>query len=293
MHIDPARVFKPAVPRFTVVLDAEVIYDDAAHARYQAAERFDPTDTRPMPARKAAKDPRVTPRWPCQRITALSWLVMTDGVDGLRPLRLETASRPEQAEADIIRSFFRDMESLKAVELVTWGGHHSDLPQILLAAMVAGVPLPSNLAGLAYPWRREASGHIDLSSRVTGGADAVHLAEVAAALNIPAKLTCRPNLVSQLMGRGKWSGVRSVVEGDVMTTALILMLWRHLSGETMSRLEAVRRLTRFIAQNCAHRPYAADWVRFGEAELDAAFAAESAKVAHLAPPFRSEAEISA
>lgn len=78
-----------------------------------------------------------------------------------------------------------------------------------------------------------------------------------------------------------------------MTTALILMLWRYLSGETTSRLEAVRRLTRFIAQNCAHRPYAADWVRFGAAELDAVFAAESAKVAHLAPHFRSEAEISA
>lgn len=283
MHIELPRLWKSDKPSFTVVLDCEVLYDEAAHARYRKAERFELKHALSMRARDAAKDPRVTPRWPCKRITTLSWLVMGDGDDGLRPLRLETLGRPEHDEAGILAGFLADMERLGDVRLVTWGGHHMDLPQMLLAISAAGLQLPKNLVGLAYPWRREASGHIDLASRVQGGADAVHLAEVAAALRIPAKLTCRPDLVSRLMLRGKWSSARSVCEGDVWTTSLLLMLWQHLAGDGVPRLEAVRRLTRYIAENCAHRPYAAEWIEFGEAELTAAFAAEEAKIAHLAP----------
>lgn len=150
-----------------------------------------------------------------------------------------------------------------------------------MPAMAPSLRLPSCLTGLLSPRRRDASGHLDLCSEMCGGATPAHLAEVAARLGIPAKLTCRPNLVSQRMQQGKWSAVRSVVEGDVLTTTALLMRWRHLSGGTVSVLEATRRLTGFVAEHCTHRPYAADWQRYADDLLAASFAAEARKLETL------------
>lgn len=283
MHHDLNSLWKSTSPRFVVVLDAELAYDDEAHARYQMAERFLPVDAGHLSPRELRTDPRVTPRWPCHRITTLSWLVMTEAEDGLRPMRLETRGLPEQDEADALRAFFADMKHLGHVRIVTWGGFHADLPQIMIGAMDAGLRLPPSLTGLQSPWRRDASGHLDLCGEICGGAAPAHLAEIAARLGIPAKLTCRPDLVSRLMQQGKWSAVRSVCEGDVLTTAALLMRWRHLSGGTASVLQATRRLTGFVAEHCAHRSYAADWRRYGDDLLATAFAVEARKLETLAP----------
>lgn len=284
MKFDPSRLWKIDGPRTVVVLDGEFRYDAAAHARYQAAERFVPSDPISQSAREARNDPRVTPRWPCHQLVTLSWLVMIDGEDGLRPIRLETRGLPEDDECSVLTAFFADMAQLgQQIELVTWGGFSSDLPQILLAAMTHGLRLPPALAGLRSPWRRDASKHSDLMSEVAGGANPPHLAEVAARLGIPVKLTCRPDLVSRLMAQGKWSSVRAVCEGDVWTTAMILMLWRQLGGDGQSAFEMKHRLASFIAATCSHRPYAADWAKFGEDAARAAFAHEAGKMAAIAP----------
>lgn len=283
MHYDLNSLWKSTSPRFVVVLDAELAYDHEAHARYQMAERFLPTDAAHLSPREMRTDPRVTPRWPCHQITTLSWLVMTEAEDGLRPVRLETRGLPEQDEAAALRAFFADMEHLGHVQIVTWGGFHTDLPQILTGAIDAGLRLPPSLMGLQSPWRRNASGHLDLCGEICGGAAPAHLAEIAARLGIPAKLTCRPDLVSRLMQQGKWAAVRSVCEGDVWTTAALLMRWRHLSGGTASVLEATRRLTGFVGEHCAHRSYAADWQKYGDDLLATAFAAEACKLETLGP----------
>jgi hypothetical protein len=282
MHINTTPLWK-AAPRFTVVIDAEVRYDHAAHSRYQSAERFLPGDAALLSLQQQRSDPRVTPRWPCHRIVALSWLVMTQCEDGLRPVRLETRGMPEQDEPAALKALFHDVEQLGDAELVSWGGFNSDLPQILLGAMDAGLRLPRPLVGLLSPWKRGASGHVDLMSEVCGGANPVHLAEVAARLDLPAKLTCRPDLVSRLMDYGKWASVKAVCEGDVLTTAAILMRRNHLAGGSASVLEATQRLANFIAEHCGHRPYAADWIRHGEDALRTAFAVEAAKLDTLAP----------
>ena len=282
MHHDVPSLWKSKTPRFVVVLDAELAYDREAHARYLAAERFVPADVAHLSPQDLRTDPRVTPRWPCKRITALSWLVMTEAEDGLRPVRLETRGLPEQDEAAVLKVFLTDMEQLGRIQIVTWGGFHNDLPQILVGAMDAGLRLPPNLARLQTPWARDASGHLDLCTEMSGGGARAHLAEVAARLRVPAKLTCRPDLVSRLMQQGKWSAVRSVCEGDVLTTAALLMRWRHLAGGTASVLEAMRRLTAFVANNCAHRSYASVWQQFGERILQDAILAETAKYEILA-----------
>ena len=279
MHHDLTPLWKSDTPRFVVVLDAERAYDYEAHTRYQASERLRPGQAEYLPSH----DPCVTPRWPLRRIAALSSLVMTDADDGLRPIRLETRSLPEQDEAAILAAFFADMDQLGSVQLATWGGFNSDLPQIVIGAMDAGLRLPSSLARLVTPWRRDASGHLDLCSEMCGGAVPAHLAEVAARFGIPAKVTCRPDLVSQLMQQGKWSAVRSVCEGDVLTTAALLMRWRALTGGTVSVLEATHRLASFIATHCGHRDYAANWQRYSEELVARAFAAEARKMEALAP----------
>lgn len=282
MYLDPARIWKTDKPSYVVVLDAETRYDHAVHGRYLAAERCTPADLADLHPRDRRHDPRATPRWPCRQIVALSWLVLTDGDDGLRPVRMETRGCPETDEAGIVGAFLADMDRLQHVQLTTWGGFHADVPQILLAAAAAGLRLPTSLAGLHSPWRREASGHCDLMTEMCAGARPPHLAEVAAKIGVPAKLTCRPDLVSGLMDQGKWSSVKAVAEGDVLTTCMLLMRWRHLLGGTVSTLEAAQRLTRFVAEHCGHRPYAADWQKYGDDIVAAALASETQKLGAIA-----------
>ncbi|AOR76450.1 hypothetical protein [Novosphingobium resinovorum] len=283
MFIDsfPPRVADARLP--FVVLDTESEYDLDVHDRYLAAERFTDDDKVALHPRDAREDPRVHPRWPCQRITAMSWLILRDTSDGLVPERMETRGRPEQDEGQIIAAFLTDMQQLGPARLVTWGGFAADMPPIMLAAMAAGLTMPDSLSGLLSPWQRSRSGHIDLMSEISGGAARPHMAEVAAKLNIPCKLTCRPDLVSRLMTRGKWSDVKSVAEGDCLTLTAILMAWKHLGGAGASMLEGTRRLSKFVADHLGHRHYASTWIEHGEHALRDAFAREADKLAALAP----------
>lgn len=53
-------------------------------------------------------------------------------------------------------------------------------------------------------------------------------------------------LVSRRMEQGKRVDVRSVCQGDVLTTTAIQMRWQHLAGGGVSVLQATRRLTGFL-----------------------------------------------
>lgn len=281
MRIDPARLFKSDTPRFTIVLDGEFRDDIQAHARYQASERFTPGDMDRLDPRHASDDPLVKPRWPFKRLVTLSWLVLSHGPDGYRPLRIESRGLPEQDEAGILKALFNDVGALKDVELVTWGGFYADLPRMLMGAMDAGLRLPPNMVRLLSPWQRERSGHRDLAAEIAGGAGPTHLNEVAARLGIPVKTVCRPDLVFRLMEQGKWSSVRGVAEGDTLATAMILMLWQTMAGDGVSRFEAINRLCCFVAQHCSHRPYCSDWIAFRDRELTRALDEAADRVAVL------------
>ena len=270
-------------PAYAVVFDIEVQHDLEAHGQYRAIEEFTDADAAALTHKEARNDPRVVPRWPFHRIVTMSWLVLTDGPDGLRPIRLETRGCPEADEAEILKAFFADMEQLGSVHLYSWGGYYKDWPQILFAAMASDLELPKNLQGLLRHWRRGGSGHTDIMTDMAVGAKNPHLAEVAAGLGIPAKLTCRPDLVSRAMERGKWSDVKEVCEGDVLSTLAMLMLWRRLEGRSNSRLEGIRRLTTFVAKHLSYRRYAATWIDYGERLFTEASAREASKIASFAP----------
>ena len=280
MNHDDIRLFKAGAPTL-IVLDAEYRYDHAAHARYHRAERYTPGQGRS----KTNNDPLVTPRWPCREMVALSWLILSDrGEEGLAPTRMETRGLPEQDERTILADFFADVATLGSKPcLVTWGGSAADIPPMLLAAAKHGPRLPPGLKGLHQPGKRPAPCHIDLMRDVAGHATWPHLAEVAAALDIPAKTICRPDLVSGLMEQGKWSMVKSVAEGDVLTTAMILMLRRLTIGGGISVLGAKQRLAQFVGKERSYRIYAPAWARFGDDGLAQAVAEQERLLPILAP----------
>lgn len=237
------------------VLDAEYRVDTDAHARYLATERHLPDNSV-----CDRKDPRTTPRWPFHTPVVASWLVLDTDEDGvLKPTRMVTAGKPEMEGAALLRMLFAELAALgEDAQLVTWGGVPCDLPQLLLAAMGHGLTLPPILRAHAEAFNMRARRHIDLMLLMAGGGARVHLAEVAAALGIPAKPIMAPTLVAGEIERGRWPRVKSVCESDVFSTALILARQLQLTTPGMSVLGACDRIAAFAAR-MEHRPYAVEF----------------------------------
>jgi hypothetical protein len=72
--------------------------------------------------------------------------------------------------------------------------------------------------------------HIDLARVLTGGSKMkqVHLSEYLAALDIPAKISAPPFAVARLIETEAYDLLQGVVEGDVISTALLLARWRRM-----------------------------------------------------------------
>lgn len=260
-----------------VVLDIEHRIDREAHARYLAAERFDPDGSKPLPAH----DERATPRWPFRRAVAASWLVLTQAAPGepLEPGSLHSFGMPEQDEAAILRALFGLLASLNGdCEIVTWGGASTDIPSLLLSASIHDVQLPELLRPLARPFDVRQRRHIDLMLALAGSAARVHLAEVAAALSIPAKCVAPPGAIAGLIERGKWPMVKAVAEADVFTTALLLGRYVGLSeGQFFGTADRIAG----VAASQAHRPYAADFAAYRDRLRSEAWAVASVAYGRL------------
>jgi len=142
-------------------------------------------------------------------------------------------------------------------------------PELLMAAMREGIKLPAFLVPMATSFDVRNRRHIDLMLAMCLGGARVHLAEVAAALDIPVKLIGAPGPVAGYIDSGKSSLVKSVAESDVLTTAMVLM--RHLALTTgTSTFAAADRLACFAA-GMTHRPYAADFAQYRKRLIDTAF----------------------
>jgi len=249
-----------------LVLDAEYAIDHDAHQRYLDAERYDPADRQRLPF----KDARLEPRWPFRRPVAISWLILAaDDAGVLSPVTMRTTGFPERTEREMLMDLFADLSSYTELELVTWGGAATDIPQLLMAAMREGIKLPAFLVPMATSFDVRNRRHIDLMLAMCLGGARVHLAEVAAALDIPVKPIGAPGAVAGYIESGKWSLVKSVAESDVLTTAMVLM--RHLALTTgTSTFAAAARLACFAA-GMTHRPYAADFAQYRKRLIDTAF----------------------
>lgn len=256
-------------PRCYIVLDIEsAVTDEAGHRRYQAMERWrgDPDEAESRRGYKRDEDPLKTPRWPFQTIVAVSAMVLFEHCQGnIDVSRFETFSAPHLNERGTLVGLHRLLAELPpSTEAVTWGGAWHDLPLLKVASLRAGLSLPPNWQWLAWSGEGKVN-HIDLCRVLGAGSKMkpVHMTEYAASLNIPSKITAPPSAVAGLIKAGDFESVKEVVEGDVITTALLLARWRKLldprarsdvaEDRILRQVEELKSTRRYIPALRAHR----------------------------------------
>lgn len=287
--------FEPRAPRTFVVLDLEsAVTDETGHKRYLAMERWSP-GTGAQPSRRGytrSEDPCVCPRWPFQTIVTAAIMVLTeDESGGIGVTRFTTLSQPEHDERDIVAGILQVLSEVpKTAELVSWAGMLHDVPMLTLAAMRHGLTLPKGWGWLGFGGN-DTVRHLDFARTTTGGfkMKPVHLAEVLASLDIPAKISVPAFAVARLIYAGQWDAVQEAAEGDVISTALLLARWRQLHDDRTDIDVVEERILRQVVELRDGRGYvnalqARRQARFGQAVRDAAHDA-----AKLAPWLDQEA----
>lgn len=262
MKID--NPFEPRRPRSYVVLDLEsAVIDEAGHRRYQAMERYVPSNDE-QPSRRSYKrheDPLTTPRWPFQTIVTAAVMVLTEHPDGnLDVARFVTLSQPDRDERAVVAGVLQVMaDAPEGAELVSWAGMLHDVPLLSLAAMRHGLTLPRGWGWLGFggsdPIR-----HLDFARATTGGfkMKPVHMAEILASLDIPAKISVPAFAVARLIYAGEWDVVQEACEGDVISTALLLARWRQLHDPRAKADVVTDRILRRVIELRSGRGYIAE-----------------------------------
>lgn len=250
----------PRVPRCWVVLDLEsAVLDDTAHRRYQAMERWVPSDDRPIRrGYKRSEDPLTCPRWVFQTVTSASAMVLIEHIDGgADVLAFETFSAPDFDERGVVGGLLKLLGAAPPnAELASYAGSAHDIPMLVLAACRLGLTIPPRWRWMAYNGG-DPKRHFDFARHVTGGLrmNLVHMAEIAAAFDIPAKISVPAAAVAKLIKAGRWEAVVEAVEGDVITLALLLARWRKLSDEDADPAIVEDRILRRIIELRPGRGY--------------------------------------
>lgn len=271
----------PRTPRCWIVLDIEsAVLDDTAHKRYQAMERWVPSDDKPVRrGYKRSEDPLTCPRWVFQTVTTAAIMVlMEDAQGGVDVARFVTLSAPNHSEREVLAGILQVLSEAPAnAEIVTWMGLAHDLPLLLNGCMRHGLTYPQDWGWLSFGgFHRDR--HIDLARAMTAGMKMkpIHLAEVLAAMDIPGKLTAPPFAVTSLIYAGRWDEVQSACEVDVISTACLLARWRRLTDPRADADAVEDRILRRTVELRAGRGYVAAL----EAHRHRRFAAQYAKAAN-------------
>lgn len=259
MKID--NPFEPRRARSYIVFDVEsAVTDESGHHRYQAMERYVPSND-DQPSRRGYKrheDPLITPRWPFQTIVTAAAMVLVEHPDGnIDVSRFVTLSQPNLDERGIVAGLFQVLtDAPEGAELVSWAGMMHDIPLLMLAAMRHGLTLPKGWGWLAFGGNDPAR-HKDFARTTTGGfkMKPVHLAEILASLDIPAKMSVPAFSVARLIYAEQWDAVQEACEGDVISTALLLARWRQLLDPRVSADGVTDRILRRVIEMRAGRGY--------------------------------------
>lgn len=257
------HIFEPLCPRAYVVLDLEsAVTDETGHKRYLAMERWAPSNDS-QPSRRGytrSEDPCVTPRWPFQTIVTASIMLLTENdAGGVDVARFITLSQPELDERGIVAGILRILSEVpKQTELVSWAGMLHDVPMLSLAAMRHGLTLPKAWRWLGFGGNDPVR-HLDFARTTTGGfkMKPVHMAEILATLDIPAKISVPAFAVAPLIYAGEWDAVQEACEGDVISTALLLARWRQLHDDRADAGQVEDRILRQVIELRTGRGYVA------------------------------------
>lgn len=293
MKID--NPFEPRRPRSYVVLDIEsAVTDETGHRRYQAMERYVPSDD-DQPSRrgyKRSEDPLTTPRWAFQTIVTAAAMVLVEHPDGnIDVSRFVTLSQPDQDERAVIAGILQVLaDAPEGAELVSWAGMIHDVPLLTLGAMRHGLTLPKGWGWLGFGGNDPVR-HIDFARTTTGGfkMKPVHMAEILASLDIPGKISVPAFAVARLIYAEQWDAVQEACEGDVISTALLLARWKQLQDPRADAASVTDRILRRVIELRGGRGYIAEL----EARRVQVFATQIARAANdaatLAPWLSDEA----
>lgn len=86
----------------------------------------------------------------------------------------------------------------------------------------------------------------------------VHMAEVLASLDIPAKMSVPAFAVARMIYAEQWDAVQEACEGDVISTALLLARWRHLYDPRADAGTVTDRILRRVIELRVGRGYIAE-----------------------------------
>lgn len=260
MNLDTFTAREPVRSRAFVILDIEsAVIDETGHRRYLAMERWKPDGSqRSRRGYKRGEDPLRTPRWPFQTITTASVMTLIEHVDGNTDVvAFDTYSAPHIDERGVIEGVIRSLAAAPAgAELVTFAGLAHDIPLLTLAAMRHGLTLPPAWRWLAFGGADRAR-HIDFARIMSGGMKMkqVHMSELLASLDIPAKISAPAFAMARHIYAGEWDQVQEGCEGDVISTALMLARWRGLL-DPRAPMEAVEdRILRRVTELRPDRGY--------------------------------------
>lgn len=275
-------------PRCWIVLDLEsAVIDDTAHKRYQSMERWVPSDDKPIRrGYQRSEDPLTTPRWIFQTVTTASMMMLIeDDQGGIDVSRFITLSAPDYDERSVLTGILQVLaDSPQNAEICTWSGLAHDIPILISGCMRHGLSLPRGWGWLAHGGYHR-SRHLDLAHAYTAGMKMkpIHLAEVLAAMDIPAKITAPAFAIAQMIYAGRWEGVQQACEIDAIGTACLLARWRTLNDGRIP-VEAVEdRILRRVIELRSGRSYipALEAHRLSRFKTSITKAANDAKV--LAP----------
>ena len=269
-------LFEQRRPRAYVVLDIEsAVTDETGHRRYQAMERYVPGNN-DQPSRRGycrSEDPLMTPRWPFQTLVAAAVMVLVEHPEGnIDVSRFVTLSQPDHDERGVIAGVLQVLaDAPQGAELVSWAGMLHDVPLLTLGAMRHGLTLPKGWGWLGFGGNDPVR-HIDFARTTTGGfkMKPVHMAEILASLDIPAKISVPAFAVARMIYAGQWDAVQEACEGDVISTALLLVRWKQLQDSRADTASVEDRILRRVIELREGRGYVAEL----EARRVARFAAQ-------------------
>lgn len=269
-------LFEQRRPRAYVVLDIEsAVTDETGHRRYQAMERYVPGND-DQPSRRGyrrSEDPLMTPRWPFQTLVAAAVMVLVEHPEGnIDVSRFVTMSQPDHDERGVIAGVLQVLaDAPQGAELVSWAGMLHDVPLLTLGAMRHGLTLPKGWGWLGFGGNDPVR-HIDFARTTTGGfkMKPVHMAEILASLDIPAKISVPAFAVARMIYAGQWDAVQEACEGDVISTALLLVRWKQLQDSRADAASVEDRILRRVIELREGRGYVAEL----EARRVARFAAQ-------------------
>jgi 3'-5' exonuclease len=178
--------------------------------------------------------------WPLHLPVCVSMLTVERLGGNHQDFSIRTLSRGEMSEWALLSELEQHLAA--ADQVISYNGRGFDVPVLLTRAAAIGIEVPT-IAALAS--RSRLNHHLDLAEVVAGGgAPRVKLAELCAALAIPAKIDASGAGVADLCAAGDFKAVSYYCETDVAATWIALHLWE--STQALHRREAWADLTQWI-----------------------------------------------